>query len=359
MMLQSNTPVGLMMRTDELDFELPAELIAQEPARDRAGSRLMHYRRSDRSVAHRGFADLPKLLVPGDLLVLNDARVIPARFTLAKPTGGVVEGLFLMQLGPRRWEVMLRNLGPPRADLALRFVDDPQLEARVVEQRAGGEYVIEVNTDEPAPALLERLGRMPLPPYIRRDRQRDERDELDRRRYQTEFAHASGSVAAPTAGLHFTRELLAALDEHDVEHCFVTLHVGLGTFKPVSAPTLEEHLMHREQYNIPPQSAAMINAAQSDHRRIIAVGTTVARVLESQPEDHPIAARWGETNIFIYPPYAWKHVDALITNFHLPRSTLIALVAAMVGLDEQHRLYRIAIDHRYRFFSYGDAMFIE
>jgi S-adenosylmethionine:tRNA ribosyltransferase-isomerase len=166
-------------------------------------------------------------------------------------------------------------------------------------------------------------------------------------------------VAAPTAGLHFTRELLAALDEHDVEHCFVTLHVGLGTFKPVSAPTLEEHLMHREQYNIPPQSAAMINAAQSDHRRIIAVGTTVARVLESQPEDHPIAARWGETNIFIYPPYAWKHVDALITNFHLPRSTLIALVAAMVGLDEQHRLYRIAIDHRYRFFSYGDAMFIE
>jgi S-adenosylmethionine:tRNA ribosyltransferase-isomerase len=347
------------MRTDELDFDLPPELIAQEPSENRAGSRLMHYRRADRSVAHRRFDELPSILRPGDLLVLNDARVIPARFGLTKPTGGYVEALFLREPSPRRWEVMLKNLGPPRADALLRFSDDADLTARVVEQREGGEYVIDVaGTDEPAVTVLERLGRMPLPPYIRRDKSHDARDDADRQRYQTVFARAGGSVAAPTAGLHFTDEVFRALDERGVERTFVTLHVGLGTFKPVTAERLEDHVMHAEAYSISAEAADALNRARRDGRRIVAVGTTAARVLESQPPDRPFESKTDQTRIFIFPPYQWRHVGALVTNFHLPRSTLIALVAALVGLDEQRRLYQTAIDQRYRFFSYGDAMFI-
>ena len=348
------------MRTDELDFDLPPELIAQQPSENRAAARLMHYHRADRSIAHRRFDELPQLLRPGDLLVLNDARVIPARFSLTKPTGGHVEGLFLREASPGRWDVMLKNLGPPRGDAVLRFSDEANVTARVVEQRDGGEYVIDVaGTDEPADALLDRLGRMPLPPYIRRDKSHDARDDADRRRYQTVYARASGSVAAPTAGLHFTDEVFRALDARGVERCFVTLHVGLGTFKPVVAERLEDHVMHAETYSISADAAERLNQAKRDNRRVIAVGTTAARVLESQPPDRPFESKTDQTRIFIYPPYEWKHVDALVTNFHLPRSTLIALVAALAGRDEQRRLYGTAIDERYRFFSYGDAMFIE
>jgi S-adenosylmethionine:tRNA ribosyltransferase-isomerase len=348
------------MRTDELDFDLAPELIAQEPPENRAAARLLHYRRADRSVAHRRFDELPQLLRPGDLLVLNDARVIPARFGLTKPTGGHVEGLFLREASAGRWEVMLKNLGPPRADAVLRFSDDADLTARVVEQREGGEYVIDVaGTGEPAVTVLERLGRMPLPPYIRRDKSHDARDDADRQRYQTVFARAAGSVAAPTAGLHFTDEVFRALDERGIERTFITLHVGLGTFKPVTAERLEDHVMHAEAYSISAEAADALNRARRDGRRLIAVGTTAARVLESQPPDRPFETKTDQTRIFIFPPYPWKHVGALVTNFHLPRSTLIALVAALVGLDEQRRLYQTAIDQRYRFFSYGDAMFIE
>jgi S-adenosylmethionine:tRNA ribosyltransferase-isomerase len=348
------------MRTDELDFELPAELIAQEPAVDRASARLMHYRRADRTVAHRRFEELPQLLRPGDLLVLNDARVIPARFSLTKPTGGYVEGLFLREPWPGRWEVMLKNLGAPRADVVLRFSDEPAIGARVIEQRDGGDYVVElIGADEPAVSILSRLGRMPLPPYIRRDRSHDARDDADRQRYQTVYARAGGSVAAPTAGLHFTDEVFRALDHRGVERCFVTLHVGAGTFKPITAGRLEDHVMHSESYSISAEVSAALNRARGEGRRIVAVGTTAARVLESQPEDRPYEAKSSETRIFISPPYQWKHVAALVTNFHLPRSTLIALVVAMVGVEEQRRLYRTAIEQRYRFFSYGDAMLIE
>ena len=348
------------MRTDELDFDLPPELIAQEPSAERAASRLMHYRRDDRTLAHRRFDELPSLLRPGDLLVLNDARVIPARFSLTKPTGARVEGLFLGESAPGRWDVMLKNLGPPRADVVLRFSDEPDLAARVIERRAGGEYLIElVGAREPALTILTRLGRMPLPPYIKRERSHDARDDADRQRYQTVYARASGSVAAPTAGLHFTDELFRALDDRGVERRFVTLHVGAGTFKPVTADRLEDHVMHAEAYSIPPETSEALNRARRDGRRIVAVGTTAARALESQPDDRPFESKTDQTQIFIFPPYRWKHVSALITNFHLPRSTLIALVAAMVGLEEQRRLYRTAIEQRYRFFSYGDAMMIE
>jgi S-adenosylmethionine:tRNA ribosyltransferase-isomerase len=348
------------MRTDELDFHLPPELIAQTPAAQREASRLLHYRRGDRSIAHRHFADLPGLLKRGDLLVFNDARVVPARFALRKATGGHVEGLFLGQTVPHRWSVLLKNVGPARSsDALLHFIDAPDVTAHLIERGEGGQCVIEVSTDEPAVQFLRRVGRMPLPPYIKRDKEHDARDDLDRERYQTVYAKSEGSVAAPTAGLHFTPQVLAELDPAGIERTTITLDVGLGTFKPITADRIEDHAMHVETYQITEPAAEALNRAKSDSRRIVAVGTTSARVLESQPDDRPFAARSDQTGILIFPPYRWKHVGALITNFHLPRSTLIALVAAFVGLDEQRRIYQNAIEHRYRFFSYGDAMLIE
>ncbi len=343
------------MRTDDLDFHLPPELIAQEPTTARSASRLLHYRRSDKSVAHRGFADLPGLLRPGDLLVFNDARVLPARFLLRKRTGGRVDGLFLREVRPGRWRVLLRNLGRSTGELA--FAAEPTLTARP--EKVGDEYEVELSAAEPAAAILDRVGRMPLPPYIRRGAEADDRDAADRDRYQTVYAAAAGSVAAPTAGLHFTDDVLRALDDRGVERAFVTLHVGTGTFKPVTADDLSAHAMHTESYAVGGAAADALNRAAADGRRVVAVGTTAARVLESWPAGEPFRPAAGETSILIYPPYAWKRVGALVTNFHLPRSTLVALVAAFVGLDEQRRLYREAIARRYRFFSYGDAMLVE
>jgi S-adenosylmethionine:tRNA ribosyltransferase-isomerase len=345
------------MRTDDLDFDLPPELIAQAPTPRRAESRLLHYRREGRAIEHRKFSDLPGLLREGDLLVFNDARVVPARFFTRKETGGLVEGLFLSQTAPNRWRVLLKNFGHDR-DRQLHFGAEG-LVARVVGSLAEGEHEIELNSSEPATQILGRLGRMPLPPYIKREKLHDVREADDRTRYQTVYARTPGAVAAPTAGLHFTPELLAEIDARGVERAFVTLHVGLGTFKPVTADQLSQHVMHREAYTIDAAAADALNGAKRDGRRIVAVGTTSARVLESQPSERPFEPVSGETGIFIYPPYTWRHVGAMVTNFHLPRSTLIALVAAMVGLEEQRRIYQIAIEQRYRFFSYGDAMLVE
>jgi S-adenosylmethionine:tRNA ribosyltransferase-isomerase len=353
--MRYNSPAP--MRTDDLDFHLPPELIAQTPTADRAASRLLRYRRDDRSITHRTFAELPSLLRRGDLLVFNDAQVVPARFMLRKVTGGLVEGLFLSEERPGVWRALLKNVG--RGDSVMRFDDAADVKARVVERLDAGEVRLSVEANEPALLLLSRVGRMPLPPYIRREKGHDARDDADRERYQTVYAKTPGAVAAPTAGLHFTDALMRQLEAAGVERTFVTLHVGIGTFRPVTADTLEGHDMHSEAYTISPESADALNRAKSERRRIIAVGTTSARVLESQPADEPFAARTAETAIFIYPPYTWRHVDALVTNFHLPRSTLIALVGALVGLDEQRRIYAEAIAQRYRFFSYGDAMFVE
>jgi S-adenosylmethionine:tRNA ribosyltransferase-isomerase len=345
------------MRTDDLDFHLPAELIAQSPTPDRAASRLLHYRRSDRSIAHREFTDLPWLLRRGDLLVFNDARVVPARFMLIKETGGRVEGLFLGENAPGQWRVLLKNVG--RGEPAMRFADAPEVAVRVIERKEAGEFVLAVETHEPALVLLSRVGRMPLPPYIRREKEHDAQDEADRERYQTVYARVPGAVAAPTAGLHFTDALMSQLGAAGVEKTFVTLHVGIGTFRPVTAETLDAHVMHSEAFTISGEAAAALNRAKAEGRRIIAVGTTSARVLESQPAEAAFVEKTAETAIFIYPPYEWRHVSAMVTNFHLPRSTLIAMVAAMVGLEEQRRIYEEAVEQRYRFFSYGDAMFID
>jgi S-adenosylmethionine:tRNA ribosyltransferase-isomerase len=345
------------MRTDELDFDLSEELIAQAPPAERTASRLMHYRRGECALAHRVFSDLPGILRAGDLLVFNDTRVLPARFALRKSTGGRIDGLFLEESARGRWRVLLRNLGNKPGE-TLVFVDAPELSARVIRIGSDGEYELQISSPEPAIAVLERIGRMPLPPYIRREKEHDQRDAADRERYQTVFAKHVGAVAAPTAALHFSQSLLEQLAARGIERTFVTLHVGVGTFKPVTAPTLEEHAMHAERFNISAEGAAALNRAKSEHRRIIAVGTTSARVLESQSPEG-FASHEGTTQLLIHPPYQWRHVDALLTNFHLPRSTLIALVAAFVGLEAQRMLYRTAIDARYRFFSFGDAMLIE
>jgi S-adenosylmethionine:tRNA ribosyltransferase-isomerase len=346
------------MRTDHLDFELPPELIAQTPAGERSQSRLLHYRREDRSISHRRFAELPTILNRGDLLVFNDAQVIPARFTLRKGTGGLVEALYLSQQPGGTWRVLLKNVGPAAVGKTLVFADAAEVELVIIAQHEEGEFSVQVNSQAGAVELLQRVGRMPLPPYIKREKHHDERDEFDRGRYQTVYAKEPGSVAAPTAGLHFTPELLTELEAKGVQRTLVTLHVGMGTFKPVSSETLEGHRMHSEAYAISDAAAAVINRAKREGRRVIAVGTTAARVLESQ-DGGEIVAKRGETRIFIYPPYRWSHVQGLITNFHLPRTTLIALVAAMVGLEEQRRIYGEAIAEGYRFFSYGDAMLLE
>ena len=349
----------MLMRTDELDFELPPELIAQAPVEDRSASRLLHYRKSDNCIEHSAFSELPRLLRRGDVLVFNDAKVLPARFTLQKSTGGRIEGLFLAETIPGQWSVWLKNLGDAPIGTILHFVEAPNVTAELIHRTGGGEYRLAISTDERALALLARVGRMPLPPYIKREKVHDARDDLDRQRYQTVYARSPGSVAAPTAGLHFTDSILRELDANGIERIMLTLHVGLGTFKPITAHTLEEHQMHSEAFSIDSSAAESLNRAEADDRRIIAVGTTSARVLESWPVNQPWRATTGETSIFIHPPYRWKRVNGLVTNFHLPRSTLIALVAAFVGLEQQRRVYQIAVEQRYRFFSYGDAMFIE
>jgi S-adenosylmethionine:tRNA ribosyltransferase-isomerase len=347
------------MRTDELDFDLPPDLIAQAPPLDRSDSRLLRFARSAGTITHHRFADLPDLLRPGDLLVFNDAKVVPARFALRKSTGGRVEGTFLAELQVGRWRVLLKDAGRLPVGTTLEFESDPTRSAQILESHGGGEYLLAISPPGTASAILELLGRMPLPPYIRREKLRDARDPLDRQRYQTVYARAPGAVAAPTAGLHFTPQLLQRLDDAGIERAMLTLHVGAGTFRPITADTLQAHKMYAESYCLDQIAATQLNRTKSERRRIIAVGTTSARVLESQPPDAPFVPTTGQTDIFIFPPYRWKHVDGLITNFHLPRSTLIALVAAMTGLSEQRRIYAEAIAQRYRFFSYGDAMLIE
>jgi S-adenosylmethionine:tRNA ribosyltransferase-isomerase len=348
------------MRTDELDFHLPSELIAQSPAPQREHSRLLHYRGAGQSISHRRFSDLPELLNPTDVLVFNDTRVIPARVTLKKQTGGMIDGLYLGTTETGQWRMLLRNVGAIDRSPQLTFAGPHAVVATVQAKEPDGTYLLEVDSRLPALELLSQIGRMPLPPYIRRLRGSDERDEADLERYQTVYASGdAGSVAAPTAGLHFTEALLKQLDARGVQRVHVTLHVGLGTFKPIEAERLPDHHMHEEAYSIDARAADVLNHAQREGRRIVAVGTTAARVLESQPAHGKFEAKFGATRIFIYPPYAWRHVGALITNFHLPRSTLIAMVAAFVGLDEQRRIYEEAIRMRYRFFSYGDASFLE
>jgi S-adenosylmethionine:tRNA ribosyltransferase-isomerase len=322
-------------RLSDYDYDLPRELIAQQPAEHRADSRMMVLRRDMQTIEHRQFRELKTLLQPGDLLVLNDTRVLPAR---RFSNDGAIEFLFLQRLGPRRWKCLVKPGRKMRIG-ATAPIDNATLQ--VEEITSEGERIVVLDQD----VDLYSGGSMPLPPYIGRDS-----DAEDATRYQTVFAHAPGALAAPTAGLHFTSEIL-----REISHAFVTLHVGTGTFLPVRSENIAEHRMHAEQFSISPSAAARIN----DARRIAAVGTTVVRVLESAERDNgKLIAQTGSTDIFIYPPYRFQAIDLLLTNFHLPRSTLLMLVSAFATREFLLRAYQEAIRERYRFYSYGDCMLI-
>ncbi|MCU0808609.1 MAG: tRNA preQ1(34) S-adenosylmethionine ribosyltransferase-isomerase QueA [Candidatus Contendobacter sp.] len=338
------------MRRQDFYYDLPPELIAQQPPARRGDSRLLTLDGASGELGDRWFRNLPELLQPGDLLVFNDTRVIPARLFGRKASGGRFEILIERLLDERRALVHLHASKSPKPGGALRF--DAGFTATVL-GRHGELFEISLDGDEPWLALLERHGQTPLPPYIRRPPTPE-----DRERYQTIYARQPGAVAAPTAGLHFDQELLDRLAEQGIEQVFVTLHVGAGTFQPVRVEHIEEHVMHGEWIEVGAATCERIAAARARGGRVIAVGTTVARALETAAQNGGIQPWCGQTRIFIYPGYRFRCVDALITNFHLPESTLLMLVAALAGRAATLNAYRYAVEQRYRFFSYGDAMFI-
>ena len=334
----------------DFDFDLPAELIAQRPLAERAASRLLHVR-SD-ALADLRFTGLPQLVEPGEVLVFNDTKVIKARLYGRKPSGGKVEALIERQLGPTRASVLLRASHTPKDGNVLHFGEGANAAAATVVGRH--DDVFELEFDRDVADVLDRWGRVPLPPYITHS---DTAEDLAR--YQTVFAARPGAVAAPTAGLHFTAELLEALQARGALCVNVTLHVGAGTFQPVRTERIAEHRMHAERYEIDAAAAAAINTAKREGRRVTAVGTTSLRALESAAHDASVAAGPGETRLFITPGYEFRIVERLLTNFHLPRSTLLMLVSAFAGVERIRRAYAHAIARRYRFYSYGDAMLIE
>ncbi|MFW2389452.1 MAG: tRNA preQ1(34) S-adenosylmethionine ribosyltransferase-isomerase QueA [Polyangiales bacterium] len=342
------------MRISELDYDLPEELIAQEPLAERDASRLLLIDVAADAVEDHRFAELPSLLPPS-LFVFNDTRVFPARLLGFKSSGGKVELLLLRRAaeGRDRWLAMGRSSKGLRAGMELDLCDG-RLHARVISVQEGGRLEVELSADTDVDALIEEAGEIPLPPYIRRAAA-----ESDRARYQTVYAKKPGAVAAPTAGLHFTESTLRALDAAGHQSAYVTLHVGPGTFRPVQASSLDEHEMHEEAYEVPEETVEAIRRARADGRPVVAVGTTVVRSLESSVDSagKPVAGL-GATRLFIRPPHRFHVVDHLVTNFHLPRSTLLALVMAFAGVGLTQRAYREAVERRYRFYSYGDAMLI-
>jgi S-adenosylmethionine:tRNA ribosyltransferase-isomerase len=326
--------------SSELDYELPEVLIAQSPAEPRDASRLMVVDVRRGTISHHTFRDLPRFLLPGDALILNETKVLPARLEARKPTGGEVELLFLRDLGPDRgaWEVLARPSKRLKAGLMLLAGGD-RLE--IVESLGGGHWAVS------APdvwGLLERRGRMPLPPYIRPTPETESR-------YQTVYARNEGSAAAPTAGFHFTQRVLAGAERAGATIGRITLHVGVGTFMPVRTERLEDHRMHAEHYSVPPEAARIVENAC----RVVAAGTTVARTLETW---NVTGEAEGESELFVYPGYRWRSVDTLLTNFHLPRSTLLAMVMSFGGEDLVREAYMTAVRERYRFYSFGDAMLL-
>ena len=340
------------MKTSDFYYDLPQELIAQTPMEKRDGSRLMTLDRRTGETGHRHFYDLPSLLRPGDCLIMNDSRVLPARLLGRRlPGGGACEVLLLTDKGENVWECLVRPGRKLRAGARMTF-GDGSLTAEVAEELADGNRLVRFAYEGIFLEVLERLGKMPLPPYIKEELQ-------DQERYQTVYSKVLGSAAAPTAGLHFTPELLRELESKGVNLGYVTLHVGLGTFRPVKEEAIEDHDMHSEFCTDPPETAELINRTKAAGGRVICVGTTSCRTLESWAgEDGHMEARSGWTNIYLYPGSRFKVMDGLVTNFHLPESTLIMLVSAFAGREAVLAAYREAVKERYRFFSFGDAMFI-
>jgi S-adenosylmethionine:tRNA ribosyltransferase-isomerase len=344
------------MLLSDFDYDLPLELIAQEPAVERTSARLLMIERASGQLSHARFTDIVRLLPPDSLLVLNDTKVFPARLHGRKPTGGAIEVLLVHRLerSGEVWEVLCKGGQSIRTGVRLRF--SAELSGEWLEAPRAGRGVLQFFPCGDFWAVLERLGEMPLPPYIKREAGGRTQD---RERYQTVYARRLGAIAAPTAGLHFTEELLAAVRQRGVETLFVTLHVGVGTFQPVRVDEIERHRMEEEEYTLSEAVAERINLAKRTGRKIIAVGTTTTRALESAAtEEGAVRPGRRRTNLFIYPGYRFNVIDGLITNFHLPRSTLLLLVSAFAGRDLMLTAYAEAVAQRYRFYSYGDATLI-
>ena len=339
-----------MLKTSDFYYDLPEELIAQTPVYPRDSSRLLCYNREEQRVEHKHFYDIEQMLKPGDLLVINDTKVYPARIFAYTKNGGKIEVLLLKRLNLTDWEVLVKP--GKKAKEGVELTVNEELSLTVLSRTETGERIIRFKFEGVFEDILSRAGEMPLPPYIREKLK-------DQERYQTVYCKKEGSSAAPTAGLHFTLELMKRLEEKGVEFARVQLNVGLGTFRPVKSENILEHEMHVEYYNIDGAEAEKINRAKKEGRRVIAVGTTSVRTLETVADENGfVREACGNTGIFIYPPYKFKCVDALITNFHLPESTLIMLVSALLTREKTLDLYNLAVSERYRFFSFGDAMFI-
>ena len=336
------------MKKSDFYFDLPEKLIAQTPIAQRDHSRLLHVDKVTGELEHRHFFDLPEYLDEGDCLVLNDSRVLPARLIGCRPTGGSIELVLLRDLGDGRWECLSRPGRKTKPGTEIIF-GNGELTATVESVAEGGNRIVKFYYEGIFLETLERLGKMPLPPYIK--------EELsDSERYQTVYSKELGSAAAPTAGLHFTEELLDTIRAKGVRVCFVTLHVGLGTFRPVKEDEIEDHEMHSEFCIVPEETARIVTETKRNGGRVFAVGTTSCRTLESfAADDGTLAPSSGWTDIFIYPGYRFKCVDALVTNFHLPESTLIMLVSALAGRENVLNAYKVAVEKEYRFFSFGDA----
>lgn len=342
--------MDIQYKKSDFYYDLPEELIAQTPAEPRDSSRLLVYDRAKDTVEHRIFRDITDYLKAGDVLVVNNTKVLPARLYAQTEHGGAVEVLLLKRLDRDTWEVLVKP--GKKCRIGTRLTVGDQLSLTVEGITYSGERIVRFTYDGVFEEILDRVGSMPLPPYIKEKLK-------EKNRYQTVYAKTDGSAAAPTAGLHFTPELLERIKAMGVEVVEVLLHVGLGTFRPVKEEIITDHKMHSEYYCVTQQAADAINRAKAGGRRVIAVGTTSVRTLESATgDDGVVRAGSGNTQIFIYPPYKFKCVDALITNFHLPESTLIMLVAAMTGREKILDLYRVAVGERYRFFSFGDAMLV-
>ncbi len=339
------------MKVSEFNYELPEELIAQFPYEKRDEARLMVLDKTNQNIEHKGFKDVIDYLNPGDCLVINNTKVIPARLYGKKDTGANVEFLLLKRIEGDIWEAMVRPGGKVRPGTKVRF-GDGLLEAEVLDILEGGNRKVKFIYEGIFNEILDKIGLMPLPPYIKEKLK-------DKDKYQTVYAKYDGSAAAPTAGLHFTEELLQKIKEKGIEIANVTLHVGIGTFRPVKVENIEEHQMHSEHYYIKKDDADKINKAKKEGKRVIAVGTTSCRVLESVADENGMMKEIeGDTSIFIYPGYKFKCIDSLITNFHLPESTLIMLVSSLAGREFVMKAYEEAVKERYKFFSFGDAMII-
>ncbi|MHC4418705.1 MAG: tRNA preQ1(34) S-adenosylmethionine ribosyltransferase-isomerase QueA [Planctomycetota bacterium] len=348
------------MKTAELDYHLPPELIAQQPLSVRSDSRLLTFNRSTGELTDSHFANIGDFLLPGDCLVLNDTKVLPARFFARRSSGGKLEGLFLTEETPNTWEIMLKGARKVRQGEIIYLKDKAKADfckAEIAERTQPGRCRLNIASQERFGTILDKIGYPPLPPYIKRGP--DPRQaEKDKQHYQTVYARHSGAIAAPTAGLHFTEGLIEHLKAAKVAFAYLTLHVGVGTFQPIITENLEEHQIYKEKFSIDEKNAQIINATKKSGGRIIAVGTTSVRALETAATGSGVEALRGTTGLFITPSYEFKIVDAMVTNFHLPKSSLLALVAAFAGLQNILQAYRHAIEQRYRFYSYGDATLI-